>query len=316
MAEIIIIGAGITGLTTALTLQRAGYQTKIITKDYGINSASGVSAALWKPYEANPPERVLKWARHAYGVFQQEVMRPESGVLPIVAHNVLRKSFEKPFWHDVVEDGTLLKQEGSENDNVLGLYRFKTFVSDMSYYLPYLQKQYIDDGGTIELQQIKHIDECFAQGLVVINCTGMGSKLLADDKSMYPIRGVVLIASKTMNENWSDTQDPAYMAYVIPRRDVMIMGGTHDDHDTRPEATQEEIDGIIKRCHALCPQTKNAEILGVKVGFRPMRPEIRLEAETLGGDKYIIHNYGHGGSGPTLSWGCAQEVLELVRAKA
>jgi D-amino-acid oxidase len=42
-----------------------------------------------------------------------------------------------------------------------------------------------------------------------------------------------------------------------------------------------------------------------RVGFRPTRPEIRVERE---GD--VIHNYGHGGSGLTLSWGCAREVLE------
>jgi D-amino-acid oxidase len=26
-----------------------------------------------------------------------------------------------------------------------------------------------------------------------------------------------------------------------------------------------------------------------------------------------VHNYGHGGSGVTLSWGCAEDTLALVR---
>jgi D-amino-acid oxidase len=47
------------------------------------------------------------------------------------------------------------------------------------------------------------------------------------------------------------------------------------------------------------------------VGLRPGRAEVRLEKELISG-KVIIHNYGHGGSGVTLSWGCAEEVVELA----
>ncbi|RVE48652.1 hypothetical protein evm_006723 [Chilo suppressalis] len=48
------------------------------------------------------------------------------------------------------------------------------------------------------------------------------------------------------------------------------------------------------------------------VGLRPGRHEIRLEAEEQRG-KLIVHNYGHGGSGLTLFWGCADNVLDIVR---
>jgi D-amino-acid oxidase len=52
-------------------------------------------------------------------------------------------------------------------------------------------------------------------------------------------------------------------------------------------------------------------VLEHKVGLRPGRPEIRLERED--GPIPRIHNYGHGGSGITLSWGCAEETLRLVQ---
>jgi D-amino-acid oxidase len=37
-----------------------------------------------------------------------------------------------------------------------------------------------------------------------------------------------------------------------------------------------------------------------------------LEKESIG-EKIVIHNYGHGGAGVTLSWGCADEVVKLVK---
>ena len=48
-------------------------------------------------------------------------------------------------------------------------------------------------------------------------------------------------------------------------------------------------------------------MLGHAVGVRPARPAVRLERA---GD--VVHCYGHGGAGVTLSWGCADEVIRLV----
>jgi D-amino-acid oxidase len=49
-------------------------------------------------------------------------------------------------------------------------------------------------------------------------------------------------------------------------------------------------------------------------GLRPFRDQtFRLEPENVGG-KFVVHNYGHGGAGITLSWGCAQEVVDIVTA--
>ncbi len=54
------------------------------------------------------------------------------------------------------------------------------------------------------------------------------------------------------------------------------------------------------------------------IGIRPHRMggvRLALEdqpIETASGKKYLIHNYGHGGGGITLSWGCASVVTDLV----
>jgi D-amino-acid oxidase len=54
-------------------------------------------------------------------------------------------------------------------------------------------------------------------------------------------------------------------------------------------------------------------VLEQRVGLRPGRPEVRLDVEHPVPGCTVIHNYGHGGSGFTLAWGCAEEVLRLAR---
>ena len=98
----------------------------------------------------------------------------------------------------------------------------------------------------------------------------------------------------------------------MPRSNDCVLGGTADEGDWNTEPNPETAEGILRRCTALEPRLAGAEILEHRVGLRPGRPEVRLESETLADGTPCVHNYGHGGSGVTLSWGCAEEALELV----
>ncbi|HIN08299.1 MAG TPA: FAD-binding oxidoreductase, partial [Candidatus Poseidoniales archaeon] len=66
------------------------------------------------------------------------------------------------------------------------------------------------------------------------------------------------------------------------------------------------------KCTAMWPGLDTSRITGVAVGLRPARSAVRLELES--GERPLIHNYGHGGGGVTLSWGCADEVVALLSA--
>ena len=66
---------------------------------------------------------------------------------------------------------------------------------------------------------------------------------------------------------------------------------------------------ILDRATLLVPELSRAKVLGHRVGLRPARPSVRLEREGN-----VVHCYGHGGAGVTLSWGCADEVAALDRA--
>jgi D-amino-acid oxidase len=56
-------------------------------------------------------------------------------------------------------------------------------------------------------------------------------------------------------------------------------------------------------------------VIEQQVGLRPARTRIRVEREQLGATT-LIHNYGHGASGVSLSWGCAKDVVALALAQS
>ena len=81
------------------------------------------------------------------------------------------------------------------------------------------------------------------------------------------------------------------------------------------ELRPEDDELILDKVEALWPDLDRDLIVGGAVGLRPSRSEVRLEVEVITG-RTIVHNYGHGGAGVTLSWGCADEVASLVSQSA
>jgi D-amino-acid oxidase len=64
------------------------------------------------------------------------------------------------------------------------------------------------------------------------------------------------------------------------------------------------------------PELRDARVLRHTVGLRPGRPTVRLEVEPRPDGARVIHSYGHGGSGATVCWGCADNVLSLAQPVA
>jgi D-amino-acid oxidase len=110
-----------------------------------------------------------------------------------------------------------------------------------------------------------------------------------------------------------DEFHPAGRAYVHPRTSDCILGGTLEEHQWDTEPDQATADAIIARCREILPGIADAKVIEHLAGLRPGRPEVRLEEGTLdSGSPRVVHNYGHGGSGVTLSWGCAENVVRIL----
>jgi D-amino-acid oxidase len=103
------------------------------------------------------------------------------------------------------------------------------------------------------------------------------------------------------------------LTYLLPHRDVVVLGGTADEErwDKSPDATVAA--GIIARCVEIEPRLKGLDILAHRVGIRPARSRVRAERVSLDGHRAaVLHNYGHGGAGVSISWGCARYVVGLL----
>jgi D-amino-acid oxidase len=180
----------------------------------------------------------------------------------------------------------------------------------MPIYLEYLLDRFSAAGGSVQRRTLSSLEEVDAR--VVVNCVGLGARDLVDDASMEPIRGqIVRMRNPGLKRFVLDEENPEGVAYIVPRSGDCILGGTAEEGEWDLEPDPETAAGILRRCTRLEPRLRGVEVLEHKVGLRPGRPEIRLERE----DGVIprIHNYGHGGSGITLSWGCAEETLRLVQ---
>jgi D-amino-acid oxidase len=100
--------------------------------------------------------------------------------------------------------------------------------------------------------------------------------------------------------------------YIVPRDEDCILGGTAEENDWNLSIDADTSEKILEKCIAIEPSLADAVVIGHRVGLRPGRTEVRLEIEDLPGGRAVIHDYGHGGAGFTLSWGCAEEVLKLA----
>ncbi len=299
------------GLTTAISLREAGIDAGIVTAELPPATTSSVAAALWYPYKAYPEDRVLSWGRRTFAVLEELSGTPESGVLMREGVEIWHEQVPDPWWATAVP-GVRRCREDELPQGYRDGHAFVAPVIEMPIYLGYLMDRFIDAGGSVEIRSLSSLDEAAGEARVVVNCAGLGARDLVGDTSMEPIRGqIVRVSNPGLERFVLDEENPDGVTYIIPRSLDCILGGTADDGEWDLEPNPDTASGILRRCTGLEPRLRGVEVLEHRVGLRPGRPEIRLERED--GDLPRIHNYGHGGSGITLSWGCADETLGLVR---
>jgi D-amino-acid oxidase len=309
----IVVGGGVTGLTTALCLAQAGHRVEVWSRVRPEATTSRVAAALWYPYLAEPRDRVLAWAAVSYERFRSLAGEPGTGVMMRRTVEVLRSPMENPWWGGVV-DGF---RQASLSELPAGFgsgWVFRAPVVEMPLYLAYLEGRLAAAGVPIHLRELATLDEALAAAPVVVHCSGLGARSLVGDASMVPIQGQIMHVTRGPLETvFVDDMNPAGPTYVVPRSTDCVLGGTAVAGAESLAPDGETAARIRERCTQLDPRLAAETRLDDEVGLRPGRPTVRLEAERPTPSSLVIHNYGHGGCGVTLSWGCAEEVRSVLR---
>jgi len=302
MERVIVIGAGVIGLTCAVRLLEEGHRVDVLARDLPLETTSAVAAALWYPYLALPIDRVTAWSAASFQRFEQLAKDEATGIRLMPGTEVLREKSPDPWWADAVPDLARTEPLPGYAD----AWTFVAPVIEMPVYLQWLVARIDELGGTITRMALgglpTHAD-------VVVNATGLGARHSADDLTVQPVQGQVLYLSQVgLDRWWLDEDGPTY---VIPRSHDIVAGGTDREGEWSRQPDDAVSEDILARCRALVPELADARVLGSRVGLRPKRPTVRLEEGHIDGHR-VIHNYGHGGAGVTLSWGCADEVATLV----
>merc|ERR1712216_159242 len=146
---------------------------------------------------------------------------------------------------------------------------------------------------------------------LIVNCLAIGAST-TEDTNMFPARGVlVYLYAPTVTGFYEDIDRPdGDLTYIVPQECGLIacagVSGGETDFNLKSDA--EECQSILRRCRDILPVLRDAPVVGEWVGLRPKRKGgIRLDH--VQEDQFeVINNYGHGGSGVVLSWGCAHKV--------
>ena len=307
----LVVGAGVSGLSSGIRLLEDGWDVTIWSSDFSPNTTSDIAAALWYPFLSAPVDKTNHWGSNTYNVFKELSKDSKTGISMTQTYEYFREPQSDPLWKDSV-DGFERVTANLPADYV-ECFSFVTPIIEMPIYLTWLTDWYDKLGGESDQRTVSNFSEFPKEFDMVINCTGLDSGSLLGDEEVYPIRGQILRVKTDIKEMHLDQQIPT-LAYIVPRSNDMVLGGVAQQNNWSLEPTEEDRKFILQKCSLIIPELKNLDIIEELVGLRPGRSSVRLDKEIISG-RPLIHNYGHGGSGVTLSWGCADDVVELANGR-
>ncbi|MEU3978933.1 FAD-dependent oxidoreductase [Streptomyces sp. NPDC026672] len=301
----IVVGGGVIGLTTALVLAEGGRRVRVWTREPAGRTTSAVAGALWWPYRIRPEELVGEWALVSLAVYEGLARRPdETGVRMVEGvHAGVRMAGLGPWAARV--PGLCEAEAGT------GLAARLPLI-DMPVHLAWLGGRVRAAGGRVEQREVT--DLAAVPTAVVVNCSGLGARRLVPDPAVRPVRGQLVVVENPGITTWLTSADERSdeSTYFFPQPGGLILGGTAEEDDWSLEPDPRVAEEIVARCAAVRPEIAGARVLEHRVGLRPVRDAVRLERQSLPDGRTLVHNYGHGGAGVTVAWGCAEQAAALA----
>jgi D-amino-acid oxidase len=314
--DVLVVGAGVSGLTTAVGLAETGLKVAIRADHPPQQTTSSVAGAIWGPHLVERSDRVTRWSSETLAVLTDLADDAASGVHVASGVEATRTAAEFPHWGRPLGNLSPADPADLPAGFVAG-WRYTAPAAFMPVYLEYLLARFQRAGGQLDTAAVGSLAEA-ARGTtapVIVNCAGIGAHALVPDPAITPVRGQVVVAANPgITEFFIGLgDDTAELTYLFPHGDVVLLGGTEERGNWSLDPDPQTAQRIVRDCAIIHPSLRTTRILAHRVGLRPVRPQVRLESEVLDTGQLVVHNYGHGGAGITLSWGCAREVTELIR---
>ncbi|WP_234386850.1 FAD-dependent oxidoreductase [Streptomyces scabiei] len=308
-SDVIVVGGGVVGLTTAVVLAENGRRVRIWAREPAERTTSAVAGGLWWPYRIEPEERVGEWALVTLAVYEELAARSdETGVRMVEGVHGGTELDGLGAWASRVAG---LRVTTAEEYRGVGLWARLPLI-DMPVHLRWLRERFVAAGGVVEQRTVT--DLAAVDAPVVVNSTGLGARELVPDPSVRPVRGQLVVVENPGVGTWLTSVDHAESesTYFMPQPGGLILGGTAEEDSWSLTPDPVVAEKIVRRCAAVRPEIRGARIIEHRVGLRPARPAVRLERELLPDGRVLVHNYGHGGAGVTVAWGCAGEAARLA----
>lgn len=320
------------GLTCAEVLAD-DFDVTIVADRLAAESASIVATAIWHVYLVDKDDSsTLIWARETLEkLLEIADASPEAGVSIVRGVELFRKSDPHlptwahipPFFEmlSIEEVAAFAAMDNPDNASVLPIrwgYRISAPAATMEKYLPWLNSRVLAKGVRQIECRLTRLEEAFEYGELIVNCSGYGARTLAPDAGIVPVKGQYVVyeaGSDGPTEYLGDDDNPLETCYLIPRAGQVIIGGT-EEFNEESDAFTRSTDEMIDRIASFEPWVENLRSMApsrIRVGLRPYRADgVLLGLDEARADP-VIHNIGHGGSGFSLSWGCANAVRDLAR---
>jgi glycine/D-amino acid oxidase-like deaminating enzyme len=237
--RVAVLGCGAVGLATARLLQQHKITATIYTRDQPPATTSDIAGARFYPFDvfdrklATPQFLATLWraARVSYDVFRK---------LPPARYGIYRYptyacrntpfppesllNFDSPV-HDLLPG--LRDLAPDERPFPYPIVRtFETMMIEPAVYLPAVMRDHARAGGRVVARTFATAADVAAlKERTIVNCTGLGSAALFEDKEMFPIKGQLTILRPQPEVDYITLPPDLYM---FPRHDGIVLGGTFE----------------------------------------------------------------------------------------
>ena len=252
-----VLGCGVSGLSTARTLQRRFQNgpgtVTIYARDLPPDTTSNIAGGFWSPTSLYDPEaastKFIEQFRQACRISNrafQLLAGAEYGVRWIDTFELYRN--EASIERELPGGNDLYPQIEIHRDpeHYFGfpyVKQFSTMLIEPQTYLNALLRDFYIAGGRVVVKEFRSREEIMRLSEpVIFNCTGLGARSLFNDQKLGPVRGQleILLPQPEIDYCYLST------GYMFPRHDGIILGGTFDHDDWSLAPRPEQTTGILE----------------------------------------------------------------------